>query len=112
MNRLELTSEQYRKLAHRAADLTADFLQELPTMRSFPETTGEESRSAFDGPLPAKGLGELVIDDLTKVLELSRPPSPRFFGYVFGSGEPVAAVGDLVASVVNQNVTSWRSGPS
>jgi aromatic-L-amino-acid decarboxylase len=112
MTRLELTSEQYRRLAHRAADLTADFLKELPTMRTFPVTSGEESKAAFDGLLPAKGMGETAFDDLTKVLELSRPPSPRFFGYVLGSGEPVAAVGDLVASVMNQNVTSWRSGPS
>jgi glutamate/tyrosine decarboxylase-like PLP-dependent enzyme len=112
MTRLELSSEQYRKLAHRAADLTADFLQQLPGMPSFPNTTGEESKAAFDRPLPETGLGEAAFDDLAKVLELSRPPSPRFFGYVFGSGEPVAAVGDLVASVVNQNVTSWRSGPS
>jgi glutamate/tyrosine decarboxylase-like PLP-dependent enzyme len=112
MNRLELSPEQYRKLAHRAADLTADFLQQLPGMPSFPNTTGDDSNTAFDKPLPEAGLGETAFDDLTKVLELSRPPSPRFFGYVFGSGEPVAAVGDLVASVVNQNVTSWRSGPS
>jgi aromatic-L-amino-acid/L-tryptophan decarboxylase len=46
------------------------------------------------------------------VVALSRPPSPRFFGYVLGSGEPVAAVGDLLASVLNQNVTAWRSAPA
>jgi glutamate/tyrosine decarboxylase-like PLP-dependent enzyme len=112
MTRLDLSAEQYRKLAHRAADLTADFLKQLPDMPTFPQTTGEDSIAAFDRPLPESGLGEAAFDDLTELLELSRPPSPRFFGYVFGSGEPVAAVGDLVASVVNQNVTSWRSGPS
>jgi aromatic-L-amino-acid decarboxylase len=31
---------------------------------------------------------------------------------VLGSGEPVAAVADLLASVLNQNVTAWRSGPA
>jgi aromatic-L-amino-acid/L-tryptophan decarboxylase len=112
MTRLELSPQQYRKLAHRAADLTADFLQHLPGMRTFPETSGHDSNAAFDRPLAAQGLGEAAFDDLAKVLEMSRPPSPRFFGYVLGSGEPVAAVGDLVASVMNQNVTSWRSGPS
>ena len=29
-----------------------------------------------------------------------------------GSGEPIAAAADLLASVLNQNVTAWRSGPS
>jgi aromatic-L-amino-acid/L-tryptophan decarboxylase len=32
--------------------------------------------------------------------------------YVLGSGEPVAAIGDLHASVLNQNVTAWRSAPA
>jgi glutamate/tyrosine decarboxylase-like PLP-dependent enzyme len=29
-----------------------------------------------------------------------------------GSGEPVAALGDYFASVLNQNATAWRSGPA
>jgi glutamate/tyrosine decarboxylase-like PLP-dependent enzyme len=112
MDRLELSAEEYRKLAHRVADLTADFLQQLPELPSFPQTTGGEALSAFDKPLPEKPLGEAALDDLSMMLRLSRPPSPRFFGYVFGSGDPIAGLGDLVASIVNQNVTSWRSGPS
>ncbi len=29
-----------------------------------------------------------------------------------GPGEPVAALGDLFASILNQNMTAWRSSPS
>ncbi|MGE5114458.1 MAG: pyridoxal phosphate-dependent decarboxylase family protein [Acidobacteriaceae bacterium] len=112
MNRLALSPEQYRKLAHRVADQTADFLKELPQMPAFAETSGEEVNSVFESALPERGLGEAAFDDLGRVLELSRPPSPRFFGYVLGSGEPIGAIADLVASVLNQNVTSWRSGPA
>ncbi|HEX6880983.1 MAG TPA: aminotransferase class V-fold PLP-dependent enzyme, partial [Terriglobales bacterium] len=112
MDRLPLTTSEYRELAHRAADLTGDFLEQLPNLPSFPQTTGEGTVRAFDGTLPEAPMGTAAFDDLEKVLELSRPPSPRFFGYVLGSGEPVAAIGDLVASVVNQNLTAWRSGPA
>src|SRR5919112_296381 len=42
----------------------------------------------------------------------SRTGNGRFFGYVMGSGEPVAALGDYFASVLNQNATAWRSGPA
>ena len=42
----------------------------------------------------------------------SRAGNGRFFGYVMGSGEPVGALGDLFASVINQNGTAWRSGPA
>ena len=112
MSRLDLSPEQYRILAQRAADLTADFLQQLPTAPAFPTTTGEEVNAIFDRELPEHALCDAAFDDLARVLEFSRPPSPRFFGYVLGSGEPVAAIADLVASVLNQNVTSWRSGPA
>src|SRR2546430_1218289 len=43
---------------------------------------------------------------------MSRAPTPRFYGYVLGSGEPVAALADLLASVLNQNVTAWRAAPA
>lgn len=112
MNPLDISAGEYRKLAHRAADLTADFLEKLPELPSFPATSGKLSSQAFDGALPEQGVGEAAFNDLQSVLDHSRPPSPRFFAYVLGSGEPVAAVGDLVASVLNQNVTAWRSAPS
>ncbi len=66
----------------------------------------------FDRPLPEEGAGSAAFDDLAAVADHSRPGNARFFGYVLGSGEPVAAVGDLYASVLNQNVTAWRSGPA
>jgi aromatic-L-amino-acid/L-tryptophan decarboxylase len=31
---------------------------------------------------------------------------------VVGSGEPIGALGDFYASVLNQNVTAWRSAPA
>ena len=34
------------------------------------------------------------------------------FGYVVSSGAYVGAIADLLASALNVNVTSWRSGPS
>lgn len=49
---------------------------------------------------------------LPTIFEWSRPSSPRFFGYVFGSGDPVAALGEFAASVLHQNVSAWRSAPA
>jgi glutamate/tyrosine decarboxylase-like PLP-dependent enzyme len=74
--------------------------------------TAASIEAQFVRPLPEYGMGEAALDDLEKVIDACRPNSPRFFGYVFGSGEPVAAAGDLLASVLNQNTTAWRSGPS
>src|SRR5437764_4457510 len=57
-------------------------------------------------------MGEEALASLPQIVRLSRAQNGRFFGYVLGSGEPVGAVADLLASVLNQNVTAWRSGPA
>ena len=112
MTRLSLSPEEFRSIASRAVDLLATYLEQLPELPSFPTVSGADTRRLFERPLPERGLGASALDDLDEVLANSRPPGPRFFGYVLGSGEPVGAVADLVASVLNQNVTAWRSSPA
>jgi aromatic-L-amino-acid decarboxylase len=112
MNALQLSTSDFRTLAARVSGLAADYLARLDELRTFPEVSAEASLRAFGQGLPEQGLGPAAFDALREVLEFSRPPSPRFFGYVHGSGEPVAALADLLASVANQNVTAWRSAPA
>ena len=113
MNPLEISAEQFRRLAHRVTDLSVSYLESLPQRETFPrDASGTKANSLFDTPLPQHGMGDRALDGLDDVLRLSRAPSPRFFAYVLGSGDPVGAVADLLASVLNQNVTAWRSGPA
>jgi glutamate/tyrosine decarboxylase-like PLP-dependent enzyme len=112
MNPLEISAGQFRHLADRVAQVATEYLESLDSVPVAPATSGEESQRAFDSVLPEKGIGEAAFDDVPEVLRTSRAPSARFFGYVLGSGDPVAATGDLLASILNQNVTAWRSGPA
>lgn len=112
MNPLDRSPQEYRAAFQRVTELALGLLAELNDLPSFPKLTGEESLRLFVQPPPEEGLGAAALDDLRKVIDASRPPSPRFFGYVLGSGEPIAAAADLLASVLNQNVTAWRSGPA
>lgn len=112
MSTLHVPAAEYRALAGRVTGLAADFLEALAELRAFPEVTGDATARAFAAPLPEQGLKAAALDALPEVLAMSRPPGPRFFGYVLGSGEPVAALADLLASVLNQNVTAWRSAPA
>src|SRR6185437_9039938 len=73
---------------------------------------GREMDQLFGGDVPWKGTGVDAFEALPKVFEGSRPASPRFFGYVFGSGEPVGSLGSFAASVLHQNATAWRSAPA
>src|SRR5215469_14563372 len=112
MNPLQISTAQLRRLAERITQLSAEYLEDLDSKPISPPTTGEESFRLFHAPLPEQGLGEHALDDIAAVINASRVQNGRFFGYVLGSGEPVGAVADLVASVLNQNVTAWGSGPA
>src|SRR5215831_3851639 len=112
MNPLEISPDQFRHIAERITGWAADYLDRLDSMPVAPPIDGEQSVRAFDSALPEQGVGEAALDDLAEVLRCSRAPNGRFYGYVLGSGEPVAATADLLASILNQNVTAWRSGPA
>lgn len=112
MNGLTVTESEFRALAAQVTDLAARYLAGLNTARAYPQVTGPAVARAFAEQLPERGLREHALEPLGEVLAYSRAPTPRFWGYVLGSGEPVAALGDLLASVLNQNVTAWRSAPA
>ncbi len=112
MNPLVLSPDEYRSAYLQVTQLTLDFLGEINDRPCFPGITGEASEALFGQDLPEQGMGMAALDMLRAVVDNSRPPNPRFFGYVLGSGEPIAAAADLLASVLNQNTTAWRSGPA
>jgi len=112
MNPLVLPSAEYRDAYLRVTQFALDLLGDIGRRPCFPNITGAESKELFAQPLPEQGMGASALDQLPSVIDGSRPPSPRFFGYVLGSGEPIAAAADLLASVLNQNATAWRSGPA
>ena len=111
-NPIEVSSEDFRRLAQRITDLAANYLENLDGQSISPDTRGQETLNLFGGALPERGMGDEALASLPEIVRLSRAQNGRFFGYVLGSGEPVAAVADLLASVLNQNVTAWRSGPA
>jgi glutamate/tyrosine decarboxylase-like PLP-dependent enzyme len=112
MTRPLLAPQDFRTLASRAADEAARFLEGLDGRAIFPETSGATTQALFGGDCPEQGLGPTAFDQLRDVFAHSRAHNARFLGYVLGPGEPVGAIGDFLASVINQNVTSWRSAPS
>lgn len=111
MNPLALPPEEYRRAYERILQLAQSYLSEIDQRSCVPGVSGPAATDLFAGPPPEQGMGLVALDDLSKVIDASRVQGPRFFGYVLGSGEPIAAGADLLASVLNQNVTAWRSGP-
>ena len=112
MNPLVLPDSEYKAVFERLTRLCLEYLATVSNRVSFPDVTGSETEAWFSTELPEQGIGRAAIEDLSRLVDACRPNSPRFFGYVFGSGEPIAAAADLLASVLNQNTTAWRSAPS
>src|SRR5579859_3802726 len=113
MRSLTLPDEVFRALAHRLADFGADYIEKLPELPSYPPgVSGTQTQSLFYSEFPFEGEGAAAFEILADVFRLSRPASPRFFGYVFGSGEPVGALGEFATAVLHQNAAAWRSAPA
>jgi aromatic-L-amino-acid decarboxylase len=112
MDPLDLSSEAFRKLAAQVTELSAEWIATLDDCPVFPVTSGAEVERLFGLELPRQGMGAGALAALREVMAHSRAQNGRFFGYVQGAGEPVAALGDLVASILNQNMTAWRSAPA
>lgn len=112
MRSLQISESEFRRLAESITNLACDYLRALDERPTFPATTGETAKNCFGSPLSEEGLASEAFGALRDVIANSRAQNGRFFGYVLGSGEPVAATADLLAGVLNQNVTAWRSAPA
>lgn len=112
VNPIDTSPEEFRHLCEQIADIAAEYLSGIDSRKILPSEGGLQLDSVYRTALPETGIGAEAIQGLADVARQSRAQNGRFFGYVLGSGEPVAAVTDLLCSVLNQNVTAWRSAPA
>jgi glutamate/tyrosine decarboxylase-like PLP-dependent enzyme len=108
---LRVSADEFRAIADGVNRLVEDFLSDLEQRRTVSSSSATDT-AAFDLPLLEEGVGEAVLRDLEAISEHVRAPTGRRLPYVLGSGDPIGALGDLYASVLNQNVTAWRSAPA
>ena len=112
MRSLEISQKELADLGNSAMELALEYWASLDQRLAYPETSGDKTRELFSLDWEEDGAGSTVLEDFRAISEHARPSGGRFFGYVFGSGEPVGALGDLLISTLNQNVTAWRSAPA
>ncbi len=101
--------DEFRRLAHRALDQTLDTLasvRERPVWRPVPDAV----KQALTGPVPRTGQGEEAA--YQDYLQLVAPYPlgsihPRFWGWVIGTGTPMAVVADMLAAGLNNNCASF-----
>src|SRR5215472_4500292 len=108
MRSIDIPPQDFRRLADKIAEVACEYLTSLNARSTFPDTSGSRTEELFRHPLNNDSLGAEAFTAVRDVIDHSRAQNGRFFGYVLGSGEPVGALADLIASVLNQNVTAWR----
>ena len=112
MDSIDLSPSQFKKLAESVLDVATRHLQELERRPIAPPVGASSLEELFHTALPESGIGEEALEQLEAVVRHSRAQNGRFFGYVLGSGDPVSAATEVLCSVLNQNVTAWRSAPA
>lgn len=114
-DRLAIPEDEFRDLARIALDRIAEYYGSLAGRPIVQPTTAAALRARLEEPLPQQGsdfasiMGELE----DTVFRYSRHNAhPRFFGYISSPGTPVTAIGSMLQSALNINVTCWRSAPA
>ena len=111
---LEISEAEMRELSSRTTQLVTDYFSQVSNLKVFPETYGGKTTEKLGLSLPIEGEPlDQLLNDCRVILDGSRHNGhPRFFGYVASPATAPGAFADLIASALNSNVTSWRSGPA
>ncbi len=104
-------------MAHATVDMVVDLLDDLGSLPAQRRATAEEMEARLPGSAPAAPVPyERILEDLgDHVVPFSCVNGhPRFFAFVPGGGTFPGMLGDLVASALNFEVSSWMeaAGPS
>ena len=101
---LAMDPEHFRRLAHEAVDLVADYLAGLGEAPVFGPMTAAERTTLMQEPLEAAGVApETVLERFrTAVMPHAMGNGhPRFFGWVNSPPAPVGIVADFLAAAMN-----------
>ena len=103
-----------RALGHRMVDDMMDYLEgvrERPVWRPVPA----ETRAALDEPLPRGPTDAAVVYRQFREHILPYPTGnihPRFWGWVMGTGTPLAMLADMLASGMNAHLAGYDQSPA
>ncbi len=112
---VDLSPEQFRRLGYRTVDQLTAYYASLRRRPILPRKSPSAIRDTFDEPLPRRGMAPSQVLDLWSRIVIPNSAhlgSPRFFGYVHGSGLQIATLADTLASGQNPNVADSRISPA
>jgi glutamate/tyrosine decarboxylase-like PLP-dependent enzyme len=111
----DLPRAEFEALGHDVVDLLADYYADMESAAAFPGCKPADVAALFDVPPPerAEPIEAILADWRDKIIpNSSRQGSPRWFGFVNGSGSQIGTLADAMASALNPNCGGWRASPA
>jgi len=111
----DLEPERFRELGYQVIDEIAAYYGDLDDKPVFPGKSPQDVAAAFDEPLPETGQDpDAIVAEWPEriVPNASLNTSPRFFGFVMGSGTMMGVLAEALAAAVNMNTGGWKPAPS
>jgi aromatic-L-amino-acid/L-tryptophan decarboxylase len=112
---LDMDPEKFRKLGYQVIDMITEYYDSIKSLRVFPANTSSEIEQIFIEDLPQKGQhpNSIIEEWQSKVLPYATHlGSPRYFGFVNGSGTMIGTLAEALAASVNMNTGGWKPAPS
>jgi glutamate/tyrosine decarboxylase-like PLP-dependent enzyme len=112
---LDIDKESFRKLGHSVIDMIAEYFESIRDVPVFPKRSSADISKLFDEKLPGTGQDpELIIKNWNEKIipNATHLGSPRYFGFVNGSGTMIGVLADALAASVNMNPGGWKASPS
>ncbi|MFW6152918.1 MAG: pyridoxal phosphate-dependent decarboxylase family protein [Halobacteriota archaeon] len=111
----DLEPAVFRELGYRTIDIMTEHYANVTNVETLPDRSPQAVAALFDEPLPETGVDpdDLLADWVERIYpNAAHNGSPRWFGYVKGSGTQVGALADALAASVNMNAWGQIGGPS
>ena len=111
---LDLPANQRDELGRAALEWALHYFTEQTQLPVYPTISTSELTARLSKTLPNDPQDPAaVMAEFDAIAKYGRHNGhPRMFGYVQSSASFAGVVADLLASAINQNVTSWRSAPA
>jgi len=111
----DLSNADFKILMHQAVDMIIDLYDNIHTKNVFQSKKRDEVYNLFKGSLPEKST---AIKSLLETIEEDVIPntalhfSPHFYAWVTSNATQASILGDMLASALNVNATTWLNAPA
>jgi len=115
LQKLRMTSDEFRRYAHQAVEWIAEYLENPARHPVLPAVRPGELTDALPRSGPEHGEPmERILGDFERLIvpAMTHWNHPGFFAYFANSAPPEGILGELLAAALNGNGMLWKTSPA